>query len=110
MELTGHKPGLRLDALRKGPGETIAAFQHNNVSPGRAPGRTHDLKRDVADLDRARFPEPERFVLRVFAVEEAARRARGKGGRQIEDAVSPFIGADPGQHVAQAVRAEGLEA
>src|SRR5437763_13284839 len=62
MELTGRKPGFRLDALRQGAGETIAAFQHDNVSPGGTHGRTHDLKGDVADLDRGRLPEQASFV------------------------------------------------
>src|SRR5438046_10749245 len=72
MQLTGGKAGFELDPLRQRPGETVAAFQDDDVVSGRTLGRTDDVKRKIADLDRAEFPEPERLVFRVLTVEEAA--------------------------------------
>ena len=96
--------------MRQRPGEPVAAFQDDNVAASRTLGRTHELKRHVADLDRAGFLEPERFVLRVLAIEQAARRVGGKSGRQIQDAVPSFVGTDPGEHVAQPFGPERLKA
>src|SRR5439155_18912120 len=81
-----------------------------DVVAGRTPGRTDDVERNVADFDGAELSEPQRLVLRVFAVKKAARGVGREGGGQVENAEAGFVSADVGEQVAQALRAERFEA
>ena len=109
MQLVGSETGLHFDALRIGPGEAGAAFQHDQVVASRTPGGTDNVEGHLADFDRAELSEPQRLVLGLFAVEQAARSVGGKGGREIQDAEPGFVRANVGQQIAQSFGSERFE-
>ena len=110
MQPARGQAGFHLDPLRVGPGQARAALQHDDIFAGRALGRTDDVERHVADLDEAGFAEPQGFVPGLFAVVNPARGIGGEGRRQVENAEAVFLRANKGEQIAQALRAERLEA
>ncbi len=110
MQLGRRQTDLHFDLPRIIPRHARTALEDDDVLAGGRALRVHDVERHVAVLDRAPLLEPQRFVARLRRHVNAARRVGRECVGQIEDSEALFVRAKIRQHIAQAIRAELLEA
>ena len=105
-----HVHVLHLDLLREVAGHAIDALEHDEIVSVQRLARAENLERHIARLDQAEFLELDRLGLRVAAAVDALGAVRREGRAQIDETILRVAAAHVGEHIAQRLRAERLEA
>src|SRR5687768_4068790 len=110
MEAIGGSIDSGFNFLRKRFGETVAAFEDDEIFAGSAAARADDVEGNGIDGGEAEAAEVEGLVRGGEGVENPFGGIGSEGGGKIDDAEFVFVAHEVGDEIAEAVRAESFEA